>query len=393
MKDNPLFVKGSRRGTLRRILAGAAVMPVVASLLACAPEPVAAPSSSDPAVQAEEVTNIVVAHGVGVNGAAMAATVVDFQEETGIRVDSLEFTDPEIGPKVLLGAETGRPSWDVILSPPLDVFLLANETAGYFAPIDRSSLDPAGLAGLEAGDDLIGDNYMVNQDITALTVYSKTFDANPPSSWADYFDLEKYPGARGFHSGGLGVPMNVIIALLADGVATEDLYPLDLDRAFAKLDTLKGSVGLWEAAPKAVQDVEEGNLAMSFVFSPAALGSIVNGRDVSVTQFDGAPVARGMAAIMEGGPNGPAAGQAFLNYWTRPGVQAKYAELTNYGIVLASPAVYELIDAENLKTAPFVPGQPQGKILDYEWLAEIGDGGISNLETLIARWQEWRSAS
>ena len=100
-----------------------------------------------------------------------------------------------------------------------------------------------------------------------------------------------------------------------------------------------------------------------------------------------------MAAIMEGGPNGPAAGQAFLNYWSRPSVQAKYAELTNYGIVLASPAVYDLIDAENLKTAPFVPGQPQGKILNYEYFAEIGDGGISNLETLIARWQEWRGAS
>lgn len=390
MNDNLLFVKHSRSGNLRRILAGAAALPLVASLVACAPEPVSSPSPSQPAGQTEEVTKIVVAHGVGVNGAAIAAIVVDFQAETGIRVDSLEFTDPEIGPKVLLGAETDRPSWDVILSTPVDVFLLANKD-GYFAPIDRSSLDPVGLAGLEEAN-LIGDNYMVNQDVTALTVYSKTFDANPPSSWEDYFDLEKYPGARGLQSGGLGVTINLIIALLADGVAADDLYPLDLDRAFAKLDTIKGSVALWDAAPKAVQDVEAGNMAMTFVYSPAALLAIEKGQNVSVKAFDGAPVARGMATIMEDGPNGPAAGQAFLDYWSRPSVQAKYALLTSYGIVLASPAVYDLIDAENLKTAPFVPGQPQGKILNYEYFAEIGDGGVSNLETIIARWQEWRAS-
>ena len=57
------------------------------------------------------------------------------------------------------------------------------------------------------------------------------------SRWADLFDTAKIPGKRTFYK--WSAPGVLEIALLADGVAPDKLYPLDLDRAFKKLDTIK----------------------------------------------------------------------------------------------------------------------------------------------------------
>ena len=56
------------------------------------------------------------------------------------------------------------------------------------------------------------------------------------NSWADVWDVEKFPGKRGF---GRLPWFNLEIALAADGVPIERLYPLDVDRAFKSLDRIK----------------------------------------------------------------------------------------------------------------------------------------------------------
>ncbi|MGI8311999.1 ABC transporter substrate-binding protein [Saccharopolyspora hattusasensis] len=56
------------------------------------------------------------------------------------------------------------------------------------------------------------------------------------NSWADVWDVRKFPGKRGFQR----LPWFTLeIALLADGVAMDRLYPLDVDRAFRSLDRIK----------------------------------------------------------------------------------------------------------------------------------------------------------
>ncbi len=58
-----------------------------------------------------------------------------------------------------------------------------------------------------------------------------------PKTPADFFDLAKFPGKRGL----LTNIQNGILeyALLADGVAPDAMYPLDVDRALKKLDTIR----------------------------------------------------------------------------------------------------------------------------------------------------------
>lgn len=69
-----------------------------------------------------------------------------------------------------------------------------------------------------------------------------------PASWADFWDVDKYPGKRGLRKRAV---YNLEFALLADGVKVEDVYrvlstPTGVERAFAKLSELKPHIQWWD---------------------------------------------------------------------------------------------------------------------------------------------------
>jgi putative spermidine/putrescine transport system substrate-binding protein len=69
---------------------------------------------------------------------------------------------------------------------------------------------------------------------------SKMPEGKTPQSWADFFDLQSFPGKR-------VVMMDLSSyvfeqALLGDGVDPKAMYPLDYDRAIAKLNSLGDSL-------------------------------------------------------------------------------------------------------------------------------------------------------
>lgn len=81
-----------------------------------------------------------------------------------------------------------------------------------------------------------------------------------PETWADYWDTAKFPGKRAF-------PKTVYLgtveaALLADGVDKDALYPLDFDRAFAKLDEIKKDLIYYDTAAQGQQMVAQGSASM-----------------------------------------------------------------------------------------------------------------------------------
>ena len=77
----------------------------------------------------------------------------------------------------------------------------------------------------------------------------------------------KFPGKRTFYK--WSAPGVLEIALLADGVAADKLYPLDLDRAFKKLDTIKDDIVWWGGGAQSQQLLASGE---------APLGLFWNGR-------------------------------------------------------------------------------------------------------------------
>lgn len=81
-----------------------------------------------------------------------------------------------------------------------------------------------------------------------------------PASWADFFDTQKFPGKRAWPKSIYAGTLE--IALLADGVAREEIQPIDFDRAFAKLDTIKDDLLFYDSYAQGQQFITQGSATM-----------------------------------------------------------------------------------------------------------------------------------
>jgi putative spermidine/putrescine transport system substrate-binding protein len=86
-----------------------------------------------------------------------------------------------------------------------------------------------------------------------------------PATWADFWDVKKYPGMRALRR---SAKYTLEIALLADGVAPADVYKVlgtkdGVDRAFNKLDQIRPNTVWWEAAAQAPTWLAAGKVVMS----------------------------------------------------------------------------------------------------------------------------------
>ena len=129
-----------------------------------------------------------------------------------------------------------------------------------------------------------------------------------PDSVCAIFDTETFPGMRALEK---RPKKNLEWALLCDGVAKEDLYDVlsttrGVERALAKLDTIKDDVIWWSAGAETPQLLADGEVVM---------GSTYNGRLFSVIaeQRPAGRDALGLAGVRLrrlGRAGGPARGAA-----------------------------------------------------------------------------------
>ena len=188
-------------------------------------------------------------------------------------------------------AEAGNTTWDVVDVEAADAIRLCDE--GLAMVIDADTQLAPAPDGTSASDDF-GD-LLVSECFIPQIVFSTTFgyrtDMVPegtaaPTGACDVFDLETYPGKRSLNKNPIG---NMEWALLCDGVAYEDVYDLletdeGLDRAFAKLDTIKDQTIWWSASAEPIQLLADGEVFMA---------SAYNGRLFAMIAEQGQPV--GMA--------------------------------------------------------------------------------------------------
>ena len=131
--------------------------------------------------------------------------------------------------------------------------------------VDRSDIDPKYLVSKCSAP---GETY------SYVVLYDEDkFKADPPTSWADFFDLQKYPGKRGVF-GAYVFNGTLEGALLGDGVQPDALYPLDVDRALKKLGSIKSETTFFDSLAAGQQQVEAGEVAMAVL--PADNGLYAN---------------------------------------------------------------------------------------------------------------------
>jgi putative spermidine/putrescine transport system substrate-binding protein len=102
--------------------------------------------------------------------------------------------------------------------------------------------------------------------VVSTTILAWDKDKLPVTpTWADFWDVAKYPGKRGLRKGVRG---NLEFALMADGVAPSDVYKTlatsdGVDRAFRKLDQLKPYIEWWSTEAEAARILASGDVQMT----------------------------------------------------------------------------------------------------------------------------------
>lgn len=310
----------------------------------------------------------------GAYGDALQEVMYDsFEEETGIDVVTVQ--EARSGPRIKAQVEAGKTEWDLTFIFDQETKLLGDCC---LADIDYDKMsDEAKKTLASMPENLKRPKGVALQVIGVAMVYNTdVYSEQQPTSWADFWDVEKFPGKRCLPAW----PRFVMeAALMADGVAKEDLYPVDMERALKKIEEIKPHVSKWwttsAQAPQLLLD-GEADMCMAYTGSSSVLA--LEGAPLEVEWNQGF-VYYDFFSIPKDAPNYDNALK--LLSWRMDSQRA--AELTSvYPVALPSPLVYEAADPEISK---YWANNPENLAKAIEWSpdywgAESGQGTTTNEE-------------
>ena len=136
-----------------------------------------------------------------------------------------------------------------------------------------------------------------------------------PKTWADFWNVKDFPGKRGLPGGSQGVWE---AALLADGVAPDKLYPIDIDRAIRKIKELKPDAIFWKTGAQSEDFLRQGEVMASLMWSNRAV--VVRRQMAGITWgWDQAILAASGWSVPKDNPAGRKAASAVHRPRARPG--------------------------------------------------------------------------
>jgi putative spermidine/putrescine transport system substrate-binding protein len=171
-----------------------------------------------------------------------------------------------------------------------------------------------------------------------------------PASWADFFDTKKFPGKRAFPK---SIYMGTVeAALLADGVPKDKIYPLDFDRAFKKLDTIKSDLIFYDTYAQAQQYMTQGSASM-VITSSARMQQLKDDKQPVDFTFQDAILYPWSAFAMPQHPQHADAANALLDFMSTPEQQATVARKVYLGPTVS--AALKLLTPAELALTPSAP--------------------------------------
>lgn len=242
-----------------------------------------------------------------------------FTARTGIKV-VMDGTGPSPG-RVRAMVQARNVTWDIIDGGVGTQASLG--AAGVVEEIDYSIVDRA--KALPGMDYRWGATVFVYGSV--MTFDSRAFGGKTPQSWADFWDVKAFPGKRVLYKYMAGA---LEAALLADGVALDKLYPLDVDRALKKIAEIKDHLVLWDTGASSQQLFRDGEVTMGQLWHTRAnLLQEESGGRFRYT-FNQGMLQPGVMSVPKNNPAGKAAMQ-FLASMQDPQAQVKLLELLGNG--------------------------------------------------------------
>ncbi|MBM3521963.1 MAG: ABC transporter substrate-binding protein [Alphaproteobacteria bacterium] len=272
-------------------------------------------------------------------------------------------TSPTETAKIKAMVQAKNVEWDVVTVGGSAAWLGQRE--GFLETLDLSKIPNA--KDLEASW-IAPTGVATSTGATIIAWSTRAFPANAgPQSWADFWDVKRFPGRRGLYTNFL---YNYEAALRAAGVARTEVYPVTPEKieiVFAKLAEIKPHVAVWwSAGAQPPQLLSTGELAMSSVWNGRALSAQADGAPLAFTYRDGIAWANWWV-IPKGSPH-VALAHELMNYALTEEAQTRLLPLKTYGPVLKAAAAKA--DAEGHKIQVMSPENLQSMVLQNEQEAD-----------------------
>ena len=283
-------------------------------------------------------------------------------------------------------------TWDVVDLELSDAIRACDE--GLLEEIDLSTLPPA-PDGTPAVNDflphMLHDCAVATAIASSIYAYdsSKIHSQNRPKTAADFFDTKKFPGKRGMHK----TPTDVLeFALIADGVPIDQVYNIlsteaGIERAFAKLDTIKDDVIWWETGAQPAQLLADGEVIITTAWNGRLFNAITAENRPFEIVWDGQVYSAALWVIPKGSKNVETA-LDFIRFSTATEQLANQASWIPYSPARASslPLIGNYHDNPNIQMIDHMPTSPKNFAnalqSDFEFWAD-------NQDDLNERFNAW----
>lgn len=222
----------------------------------------------------------------------------------------------------------GKVVWDVTEQELPTAETLKRENA--LEPLDYSVISTDGIP-----KELVNSHYIGFVNFTKVIAWQvSTYGENGPKTWADFWDIKKYPGKRSLFQ---QVNYALEAATMAQGVAIPDVYKVlatkeGMDRAWAKLEEIAPHITVWyRGGSQSAQLLRDGEVDIIHMGHNRVESVISSGRKVGYT-FDGGTMDIDALMVPKGAPN-KANAMRLINEIIKADPQARLAKAMPLGPV------------------------------------------------------------
>jgi putative spermidine/putrescine transport system substrate-binding protein len=325
---------------------------------------------------AEGKTLNVAAYGGALNDYLTKVFAEPFGQQTGIKVNF--GAGASLALAKLQTASGGAAQWDMIN-------LTGSE---YVAAIKDKLIVPYDYSIIDASH--VPQEYREDYGIKfALFLFVMCWDQKKipndkaPTTWTEFWDTKRHPGKRSLDTN-ISDGSTLELALLADGVPLDGLFPLDVERALKSLDKLGRDNIIWYSTnQEPIQQLTSGAVTLATAFHGRVLLANRAGAQLGFTPaYSG--VSGNYYCVSSASANKKEAFQ-FINYLlTNVAADVEYMKYTGYAI--PNTAALPLLPKE---VADILPTNPALKdkvfIKNDAWWA-------ANLDKTVQRFKEWQLA-
>ncbi len=334
--------------------------------------------------QAQDKGQVVVASfGGRFQDAQRKAVFEPFEKATGIKV--VEQTGVSVS-KVAAMVRANNAEWDTHLA--LGGEYLVMSRAGWLEKIDYGQMDMKQLEGIPKSQILdYGVGWLEFGVVIAYNTKAYTA-ATAPKTWADVWDPVRFPGKRYF-SGADQPSKPIELALMADGVPFDKIYPIDLERAYKMLEKINPHVAKWgTSASQGPQAYIDGEAVIGMGGSARLTELIREGAPIGF-HWNEAVIEADYWVVPKGAKNYKNA-MKFIEFASRPEIVAELAKIIPYGPVNVR-ALDHLTPAQRAELPAFPENRKNTLEFNAEWWAGADANGRSNHERNLALWTRFIS--